>query len=388
MKYRMHKAWERSVAALLMLCAVCVLSACGKTEPKGTPVSVDYSTYRSDGQGEYEIAYSLSLPDGGIIGEDGVQLSVRSGGAGGYQYSCILNGDVLHRAGEIIDENSIAAWDGFDKARKKKDTENSFSLTVRYPDGSRIVAAGINAFPKNWDKSSKELSNFFEGLLDEETITSLGGTRTGEWAAGGGELLEDVFTVSVAGDSTAMVTGYIGNAAAVTVPDAINGHIVAGLGDRVFAQSAVVSVSMGSYVTYMGEGCFENCARLSEVQLPTELVSVPRGTFAGCVSLGSAALPAMVKSVEPQVFEGCSALSEVSLNEGLLSIGSRAFAGCSSLSVLNIPYSVTYIAEDAFTGCSGDLKLMVYPDSFGVEYAKANNIKYEEYKISGGTGAE
>ena len=385
---RQYDVFTRITTSILALSALCMLYGCGRVAPKGAPVSIEYDISYSDGNGSNGTHYLLALPEGGILGEDGAEFTVRSDNGGGFEYSCLLGGDVLSDVGRIIDDNGVAGWDGYSKVKKKSNAEKSFRLTAVYPDGTRIEADGINAFPRGWDKGSSALNGFFDGLLDEESIIAAGGRLAPQTDPDDDSVpvIVDLLNYTVLSDGTSEVTSYMGGAdgGAVSVPDEKDGRIVASIGGRAFSGSDVVSVRMGSYITKIGESCFEDCASLSEAAVPSELVSVPRRAFAGCVSLKTAVMPSMVQFIEPQAFSGCTSLTEVSLNEGLLSIGSQVFGGCESLSSVNIPYSVTYIGDDAFDGCSDKLELLVYPDSYGLEYAKEHSIPYTEYKISGG----
>ncbi len=69
-------------------------------------------------------------------------------------------------------------------------------------------------------------------------------------------------------------------------------------------------------------------------------------------------IPSTVHSIPSHAFEGIQSLVGVELPDTLESIGEKAFSGCTSLTNLNIPDSVTSIGTDAFDGTKwlNDLK--------------------------------
>ena len=100
-------------------------------------------------------------------------------------------------------------------------------------------------------------------------------------------------------------TKYTGSAE-LTIPEQINGQTVYGL----------------------GQGCFENCTKLTTVILPDTIKSIENNAFAGCTSLRGIYLPNSVTV-----------------------LGKNAFSGCSNLEAICIPASVRWIGADAFDDC-------------------------------------
>ena len=102
------------------------------------------------------------------------------------------------------------------------------------------------------------------------------------------------------------------------------------VGARAFADSGVEKVSLSQRLSTLGEGAFENCARLSSVQNLGIITNIPQNTFKNCSSLFSVSIPATVTNV-----------------------GTLAFENCSSLTNLSIPASVQTIEVDALKNATG-----------------------------------
>ena len=93
----------------------------------------------------------------------------------------------------------------------------------------------------------------------------------------------------------------------------------------------ITSVVIGSGVTKIGMGAFNNCANLTTV------------TFDGTPSS---------MSIGDIAFNGCTKLESITLPAGVTSIGMSAFSDCTNLTAINIPASVTDIDNNAFNGCT------------------------------------
>ena len=102
------------------------------------------------------------------------------------------------------------------------------------------------------------------------------------------------------------------------------------------------------------EGAFEGCASLAEVQFESasdaKKLSVI-SAFKGCTGLREIALPARANQLTG-TFQNCANLTDVTLPENLLTIGDHAFEGCGALTSLQVPKSVTGFGASAFKGCS------------------------------------
>ena len=114
----------------------------------------------------------------------------------------------------------------------------------------------------------------------------------------------------------------------------------------------VVSVSVGSGVTEIGE-----CA------------------FCNCVNLRSLELGDSVSTIGNEAFASCHELSSITGGGGVTQIGHNAFRYCSSLQILSIGEKVTTIGSNAFYKCSG-IKEILY-DAKAAEDLAYNSSVFE-----------
>lgn len=137
----------------------------------------------------------------------------------------------------------------------------------------------------------------------------------------------------------------------------------------------------------IAEKAFLNCTEISEVIMPSTVISVNASAFAGCtgikemtVSFAGSYVPQSVEkvtviggSVFNNVFQGYPNLTEVVLLDGVTSIGSCAFKDCPKLSLITIPASVTAIGNEVF---NSSLTICGVVGSVAEDYANSNNIPF------------
>ncbi len=165
----------------------------------------------------------------------------------------------------------------------------------------------------------------------------------------------------------------------IIVPDLINGRAVVEIGNRAFMDNGTITsidFSTASNLKRIGSFAFCNSTNLSgEVVIPGSVISIDTAAFQECTSLASVVFDAQSGFVPNQCFSGCTLLSNVILNDTVTEIGYNAFANCINLKYIEIPKSVTQISSKAFQNDT-DITLGVYRNSYALEYAENNGIKY------------
>ena len=150
----------------------------------------------------------------------------------------------------------------------------------------------------------------------------------------------------------------------IIVPDLINGRAVVEIG------------STASNLKRIGSFAFCNSTNLSgEVVIPGSVISIDTAAFQECTSLASVVFDAQNGFVPNQCFSGCTLLSNVILNDTVTEIGYNAFANCINLKYIESPKYVTQNSGKAFQKDT-DITLGVYRNSYALEYAENNGIKY------------
>lgn len=82
----------------------------------------------------------------------------------------------------------------------------------------------------------------------------------------------------------AILTSYLGNDKDVIIPAAVDGYLVVGLGDNVFAESNIVSIVLPQTVETIGWFSFYQCKNLKKIVLPSKISNIGYACFDGCPS--------------------------------------------------------------------------------------------------------
>lgn len=125
------------------------------------------------------------------------------------------------------------------------------------------------------------------------------------------------------------------------------------IGDHAFSGSSLTGLVLGKGVETIGEYAFENCANLTEFEIP-----------------GS------VKTIETGTFDSCCSLKNVTTNRGLEAIRELAFANCTSLISVNISETVSSISQRAFINCGSMEWFLVSPDN--PHYCSLHDVLYNK----------
>ena len=229
-----------------------------------------------------------------------------------------------------------------------------------------------------------------------------------------GDMTFEDFTYTVLGQN-ATITQYNGEGGEVTIPEAVDGYPVTGIGDRAFGNcETITAVSLPNTITQVGSyafsGCvglkkvimsdnstaeyaarlesyvFSGCTGLTTVELSKNVTTIGDYAFSGCTALSSLTLPGNLKRMGLRMIENttiksitipknvtygmyalinCKSLKKVIFEEGMTKISSYICASddnTSSIEAVDIPDSVTVIQEYAFSGC-GKLRSVSLPNA-------------------------
>jgi len=135
------------------------------------------------------------------------------------------------------------------------------------------------------------------------------------WQKGEFEITEGV------NKNTAIITGYIGEAKDVNIPDRIRGKKVVSIGDSAFSETDITSVTLSKNVTSIDEYAFSECKNLKKIDLKN------------------------VKSIGDSCFYNCVSLENVELPSTLEKIGSMPFA-CDEKLTVTIKDNTNFVIED------------------------------------------
>ncbi len=173
-----------------------------------------------------------------------------------------------------------------------------------------------------------------------------------------GAVSESDFSIN----SYGVITAYSGSGGDINIPSNINGIVVTGIGDSVFANNdTIASVVIPSGVTSIGKWAFSDCSQLTGVTLSEDLKSIDIAAFASCPKLNNVDIPGTVEVIGSSAFCNCTELSGITIPGKVTTIASYLFFGCTNLTSATIPNGVESIGESAFfrTG----LESIVIPNS-------------------------
>ena len=126
------------------------------------------------------------------------------------------------------------------------------------------------------------------------------------------------------------------------------------IGDYAFNDcSRLTSLNLPAGITRIGQYAFYNCSGLTSLTIPAGITEIDDCAFSGCSGLTSLNLPASITEIGDYAFNGCSGLKSLTIPAGITTIGRHTFSGCSGLTSLTLPASITTIGDYAFDGCSG-----------------------------------
>lgn len=161
-----------------------------------------------------------------------------------------------------------------------------------------------------------------------------------------------------------------------------------------------------SSVTRIGDWAFQNCTKLTSIEIPDNVTSIGLGAFSnttwytnqpqGLVYAGKVAykykgtmpnktsvvLKDGTLGIAGEAFESCKWLTSIVIPSSITSIGECAFENCTSLTSIEIPNCVTSIGDAAFYGCKNLITIAsLNPTPVAIRYSstfsnRANTILY------------
>ena len=122
----------------------------------------------------------------------------------------------------------------------------------------------------------------------------------------------------------------------------------------------------------------EDCAGITELDLPVSVTSIGAYAFRGCTELAKVKFPNTIERIGAGAFSGCRKLSSIDVPASVKTIGKQAFSGCTSLEVGEIGGKISYKGLNVFEGCTGLNRITIRKDSDYTEadFPKNTRIKF------------
>lgn len=109
-------------------------------------------------------------------------------------------------------------------------------------------------------------------------------------------------------DGKATIIRYSGRETGITIPATLGGAPVTKIGDGVFYERPIRSITIPDTVTEIGSYAFTGCESLPEITLPDGLQKIGSAAFSGCTALREITVPENTW-MEPGVFEDTDTLT-------------------------------------------------------------------------------
>lgn len=141
------------------------------------------------------------------------------------------------------------------------------------------------------------------------------------------------------------------NMSSINIPET-----VISIGDSVFLNSGLTSITIPMSVTKSGWNPFIGCKELTTITFSEGVERIEEHFLDDCESLTTIVIPNSIKTIEPCAFNYCTSLERIVV-KNMTSDGNNfkkgmikryAFANCYSLHTITIPNSIEIIEEDAF----------------------------------------
>ena len=118
-----------------------------------------------------------------------------------------------------------------------------------------------------------------------------------------------------------------------------------------FYKNASLTMTTLPKVKKIGVSAFQECSKLTTLNLGEDLQVVGSNAFNGCKNVTKLTFPDATTTIGSRAFQDCSSVTEVTVGKGLKSIGANAFLNCKSFTALLLPNGFMTMGESAFEGC-------------------------------------
>ena len=152
------------------------------------------------------------------------------------------------------------------------------------------------------------------------------------------------------------------------------------IGDYAFSNCEKLQIiKIPDTTQYLGESIFNNCSKLSEVQIGSQIEEIPVYAFYNCFSLSDVKFGANVKYIGHNAFSYCYNLHNLQFNNALREIGTEAFYGCSQLSYIILGTGLEKIGSYSFSYCPNLLEVFYTSPNKPNGKVESTNSHMESY---------
>lgn len=191
-----------------------------------------------------------------------------------------------------------------------------------------------------WKERAKELNSRLASILVEKGVeASVDETTT--------SLINKVNDISVGESGSDLISLITGGTTDLIIPDGIT-YVRS---YAFYGHAGITSAHIPDSVTVMGQRVFHNCKNLSAVRV-SKMENLSSYAFCGCSKLTEIELPEEILYISSNAFQDCTSLERIVYSSLLKLLGTSAFQGCSALKEITIPASITTLGSNVFKGCA------------------------------------
>ena len=140
---------------------------------------------------------------------------------------------------------------------------------------------------------------------------------------------------------------------------------------------AFTAINIPDTVTSIGQGCFELCTSLQQIEIPQSITRLEDYVFTNCSLLSNIKLHENIYSIGRYCFDRCGNLNKIELPINLTSLGEFCFKDCTELSDIRIPLNIKFIGQGCFSKCK--FEKFYYPTA--LEIIKDSTFLNNKYLI-------
>lgn len=148
----------KSIILTLILSIILCTTGCQRDNSWDYDANIVEFSYSYGGYFEGYYEYQIIVKDEKVsytaVGYNGVDLNIN-------ETIDKSNVEVIEK---IIKNNDVGKWNGFNRSNNNVEDGSSFSIKIKYSDGSIIKAHGSNCFPKNYIKVKQEIIRVLENI--------------------------------------------------------------------------------------------------------------------------------------------------------------------------------------------------------------------------------
>lgn len=133
------------------------------------------------------------------------------------------------------------------------------------------------------------------------------------------------------------------------------------IGDGVFRQTKIMSVTIPSSVKVIGVGAFESCIVLMNVILSNGLEKIQKKAFSRCMGITDIEIPETVKVIGEEAFSKCR-IKDITIPSGVKNLNKFFCRSCERLENINVSeYNTNYTSVDGILFSKDRKTFMLYP---------------------------